>query len=219
MKTEDIGYLAVVQFAEEIGNKIEKNIEKLREEGAQGIILDLRNNPGGLLTQAVNVSSNFIEQGTVVSIKQRNGFERVLEVNNDIKTSELPLVILINGGSASASEIVAAAVKDYKRGTLVGSKTFGKGTVQTVVPLNDGSAMSITTARYYTPSGTFIHEKGIKPDFEIKYDPEYDGDIQLEKAIQVLKPNYEISNNGENNNDEKEKWYQKPLGKWIKEIF
>ncbi|MFW6381286.1 MAG: S41 family peptidase [Bacillota bacterium] len=187
MKTEEIGYISVAQFAEDVGKKVGNSLEELKEEGARGVILDLRSNPGGMLEEAINVTSNFIKgQQTVVSIKQRNDANKTMKTNPDIEKVDLQLIVMINKGSASASEIVAGAIRDYNRGKLVGTPSFGKGTVQTVIPLNDGSALRLTTARYYTPEGTFIHEQGIEPDIEVEYDPEAETDTQLEKALELM---------------------------------
>jgi len=173
MKTEEIGYISLAQFIENVGTKVEEAVVDLQSQGAKGIILDLRNNPGGLLDEAVNVASVFIDQGEVVSIRQRNQTERVLNINKQIDSHpDIPLVVLINKGSASASEIVSGAVKDYERGKIVGVTSFGKGVVQSVIPLKDGSAVSLTTARYYTPDGNYIHEKGIAPDLKVERDME-----------------------------------------------
>lgn len=191
MKTDEIGYISLTQFIENVGTKVEKAVSDLKGKGAKGIILDLRNNPGGLLNEAVNVASVFVDEGVIVSVKDRDGTERVMEVNNEMEAdTEIPLIILINKGSASASEIVAGAVKDYDRGDLIGSTTFGKGVVQSVVELKDGSAVKLTTARYYTPDGNYIHENGIEPDLKLKLDLEAardDGsDNQLDKAIEKM---------------------------------
>lgn len=191
MKTEEIGYISLAQFIEDVGTKVETAVADLKEQGARGIIFDLRNNPGGLLDEAVNVSSVFLDKGVIVSVKQKDETERILEVNQEITAdTEIPLIILVNKGSASASEIVAGAVKDYDRGKLMGSTTFGKGVVQSVVPLKDGSAVSLTTARYYTPDGNYIHEKGIVPDTKVELDIEAaqeDGsDNQLEQAVEEM---------------------------------
>lgn len=192
MKTDEIGYISLAQFIEEVGSKVEAAVTDLQNQGARGIILDLRNNPGGLLNEAVNVASVFIDQGVVVSVRQKDQTERVLDVNPEINSHpDIPLIILTNKGSASASEIVSGAVKDYNRGKLMGVTTFGKGVVQSVVPLEDGSAVSLTTARYYTPAGNYIHEKGIKPDIKVELDIEAakaDGsDNQLDQAIEEMK--------------------------------
>src|SRR6056297_197574 len=191
MKTEEIGYISLAQFIEDVGTDVEQAVADLKEQGARGIILDLRNNPGGLLNESVNVASVFLDQGVVVSVRQKDETERILEVNKDIESNtQIPLLVLINKGSASASEIVAGAVKDYDRANLMGTTTFGKGVVQSVVPLKDGSAVSLTTARYYTPDGNYIHEKGIEPGTEVELDLEAaqeDGsDKQLDKALEEL---------------------------------
>ena len=191
MKTEDIGYISLSQFIEDVGTKVETAVSDLKEEGARGIILDLRNNPGGLLNEAVDVSSVFLDEGVIVSVRQKDETERILEVNQEIQAhAEIPLIILINKGSASGSEIVAGAVQDYERGKLMGTTTFGKGVVQSVIPLKDGSAVSLTTARYYTPDGNYIHEKGIVPDVKVELDleaaQEDESDNQLEQAIDEM---------------------------------
>ncbi len=190
MKTDKIGYISIADFAQDVGKKVSTAIEELEAEGAEALILDLRTNPGGLLSEAIDVASNFLEEGTIVSVRYRVGSDDVYKVNTDFKTSKLPLVVLINQGSASASEIVAAAIRDHGRGILMGMKTFGKGTVQTLFSLSEGSALKLTTGRYYTPSGDFIHEKGIKPDVEVAYDPDYAGDTQLEAAIKYIEDIY-----------------------------
>lgn len=196
MKTEEIGYINLAQFIEDSGVKLKDEVDDLKEQGARGIILDLRNNPGGLLNEAVDVSSVFIDEGQIVSVREKDETERVLEVNQDIDSdTEIPLIVLINEGSASGSEIVAGAVKDYERGKLIGAKTFGKGVVQSVIPLKDGSAVSLTTARYYTPEGTYIHDDGINPDIEVELDLEEaqtaeddddSNDDQLKRAIEEM---------------------------------
>ncbi|MFW5992041.1 MAG: S41 family peptidase, partial [Halanaerobiaceae bacterium] len=130
MKTDEIGYISIAQFVEGVGKKVEEAVVDLRQEGASALILDLRTNPGGLLTEAISVSSNFLDGGTVVSIKKRTGDDEVFPVDEDINSVDLPLLVLINQGTVSASEIVAGAVKDTERGVLMGKKTFCKGTVQ-----------------------------------------------------------------------------------------
>lgn len=173
MKTEEIGYVSLAQFIEEVGSKLETAVQELKDQGAKGIILDLRNNPGGLLNESVDVASVFLDKGRVVSIRQKNETERILRVNKEIDAdTEIPLIILINKGSASASEIVAGAMQDYNRAKIMGTTSFGKGVVQSVIPLKDGSAVSLTTARYYTPDGNYIHEKGIVPDIKVELDME-----------------------------------------------
>lgn len=188
MKTDDIGYISLTQFIEDVGTKVETAVSDLKQKGAKGIILDLRNNPGGLLNEAIDVSSIFVDEGVIVSVKQKDETEKIFRVNDQIKShSEIPLIVLINQGSASASEIVAGAVQDYNRAKLIGDTTFGKGVVQSVIPLKDKSALSLTTARYYTPDGNYIHEKGIEADVQLKLDieaaQEDESDNQLDKAI------------------------------------
>jgi len=134
----------------------------------EGLILDLRNNPGGLLDQAVKISDVFLDQGIIVSTRGRDETQNVMyEAQPDERTYSFPIVIMVNGGSASASEIVAGALKDHGRAIVLGTDTFGKGSVQTIVPMPDGAGLRLTTARYYTPSGESIQAKGIKPDIVI----------------------------------------------------
>lgn len=163
----NIGYIRLTQFIQTSSEDLEKAMVALEKEKVTAIILDLRNNPGGLLTAAVEVGRKFIPKGDIVSIKGRDG-EKNTYSSFFQSHPLLPLVVLINEGSASASEIVAGAIKDTKRGLLVGRKSFGKGSVQTVISLNDGSAMALTTALYYTPSGVNIHKKGIEPDIDVE---------------------------------------------------
>ncbi|MFW5855737.1 MAG: S41 family peptidase [Bacillota bacterium] len=184
----NIAHISVLEFGENVGEKVEKEIASLEEEGAEKIILDLRSNPGGLLEEAVSVASNFFDEGRVVSVKQRQGEDEILRVSDDIDSVDMPLVVLINRGSASASEIVAGAIKDRERGILIGDRTFGKGTVQRVIPLEDESAVRLTIARYYTPADNQIKEdEGIEPDIKIEHGLESEEDKQLQKAIEILK--------------------------------
>jgi len=168
----DFGYLRISTFNENTGRELNETIARLKTEkpGIKGFILDLRNNGGGLLTAAIDVSDAFLERGEIVSQRGRkpDQIERYAAKPGDL-TNGLPLVVLINYGSASASEIVAGALKDQERATLVGLTSFGKGSVQTVIPLSGGKdgALSITTARYYTPSGRSIQKIGIEPDLEV----------------------------------------------------
>ena len=186
METDRIGYLTINQFAKDVGYDTQKALKDLKSQGAEALILDLRSNPGGILREAVTVASNFIEDGKVVTVKSRTKEDEVFNTVSDIEAVDLPMIVLINQGSASASEIVAGAITDYNRGILLGKKTFGKGTVQTVIPMGDGSALRLTTARYYTPEGTFIHEEGIEPNVEVEFDPESEEDKQLQNAIDLL---------------------------------
>ena len=184
-KNNDIGYIRLTQFIQTSAEDLENAMIKLEKNGAKSLILDLRNNPGGLLTAAVEVGRKFIPKGDIFSIKGRDGEQNTY--SSFFKSHPvLPLVVLINEGSASASEIVAGAIKDNKRGLLLGKKTFGKGSVQTVISLNDGSAMALTTALYYTPSGVNIHKTGIQPDIEVELQRiEEDKQEEIRKAIEL----------------------------------
>ena len=168
----DIGYLRITNFSEQTKSGLTKSITKLREEigdDLRGFVLDLRNNPGGLLDQAVSVSDAFLERGEIVSTRGRDAenAQRFHARPGDL-TEGLPIVVLINGGSASASEIVAGALQDHKRAIILGTKSFGKGSVQTIIPLGASGAMKLTTQRYYTPSGRSIQAKGIDPDILVE---------------------------------------------------
>lgn len=171
LKDDDIAYIRVTSFTEDTDKMVEKAFAKDKKEAKgklKGVIIDVRNNPGGLLDQAVNVSDLFLDQGEIVSTRSRNAEDTVKYTAKpgDIAKG-LPMVVLINDGSASASEIVAGALQDHKRAIIMGEKSFGKGSVQTVVPLGEHGAMRLTTARYYTPSGRSIQAKGIEPDVEV----------------------------------------------------
>ncbi len=169
---KNYGYIRLSQFQEKTDSEFEKAMKALEEEskGAlKGLILDLRNNPGGLLDQAVKISDRFIESGLIVSVEGRKEDQRMKwYAHADGNISRYPLVVLVNGGSASGAEIVAGALQDHGRGILVGTQTFGKGSVQTIIPLKDGSGLRLTTARYYTPNGRSIQAKGIVPDIIVK---------------------------------------------------
>lgn len=188
---EGMGYINLLQFGEDVGYELQDTIQDLLSQGAQGMILDLRNNPGGLLSEAVSVASNFIQEQPIVHIEQRGEKLKTYHAVRGISAQDYPLVVLVNKGSASASEIVAAAIKDNHRGTLVGVSTFGKGTVQTVVPMEDGSAIRITTARYLTSQGNKISDEGLMPHIVVEWDGEEEADVQLKKAIQILKEELE----------------------------
>jgi carboxyl-terminal processing protease len=166
------GYIRVSQFQEKTDSEFEKAMKALEEENKgplKGLILDLRNNPGGLLDQAVKVADRFIESGLIVSVEGRREDQRMkFQAHPQGIINHSPLVVLVNGGSASGSEIVAGAIQDHGRGILIGTQTFGKGSVQTIFPLKDGSGLRLTTARYYTPNGRTIQAKGIVPDIIVK---------------------------------------------------
>ncbi len=164
------GYLRITQFQERTSDLLRQKIDELKKQsgGLSGVVLDLRNNPGGLLDQAVEVADLFLDKGNIVSTKSRVGKNLSFDAKPGDALKGLPLVVLINQGSASASEIVAGALKDHHRAVLLGTKSFGKGSVQSVVPLPDGTAFKLTTALYYTPSGNSIQATGITPDILVK---------------------------------------------------
>jgi carboxyl-terminal processing protease len=166
---DNIGYVKINQFQEQTSSDLSSAIEKLTQQNITALILDLRNNPGGLLNSAVDVSSQFLQSGKlVVFIKDRKGEKIEYRSSPNKLNSNIPMVVLVNQGSASASEIVAGALKDWNRAVIIGTQTFGKGSVQSVVPLGDGSALRLTTARYYTPKGVSIQTTGITPDIVVK---------------------------------------------------
>jgi carboxyl-terminal processing protease len=180
-----IGYIRLDQFTLDSGAKVRGSLDRLAGEGAQAVILDLRNNGGGLLDEAVNVASVFIEDGTVVTVRDRDEHEDVYEARGDAN-EDIPLVVLVNGFTASASEIVAGAVKDDGRGELVGSRTFGKGVVQNLRPLSNGGAIKFTSGVYFTPAGTSINDIGIEPDVPAEDIEETPEDEVLEQAVRIL---------------------------------
>lgn len=173
---DGVGYIRLVEFRQNTPHDFKVAIEKLKKQGMDGLILDLRNNPGGLLDVAVKVVEYFLKKGeSIVSTRGRKADQNMefLSLNKKADT-DLPLVVLINGGSASGSEIVAAALQDHQRAIIVGTKSFGKGSVQTVIPLGDGSAIRLTTSKYFSPKGCVIHDQGVTPDIVVR-----EGKIQL----------------------------------------
>ncbi|OEU75412.1 MAG: peptidase S41 [Desulfuromonadales bacterium C00003068] len=169
---DNFGYVRIAQFQERTQDDLINALSKLKEENdglLNGLVLDLRNNPGGLLDQAVKVSDTFLEQGLIVYTEGREeGSQMRFSAHAAGTESNYPIVILINGGSASASEIVAGALQDNDRAVILGTQSFGKGSVQTIIPMNDDTGLRLTTARYFTPSGTSIQAKGISPDILVK---------------------------------------------------
>jgi carboxyl-terminal processing protease len=166
---DGIGYIRLANFQDSTDNDLKAYLKKMKQRLVpfKGLVLDLRNDPGGLLEQAVRVSDEFLKSGLIVYTEGRNRNQNMRFYARDSeegKVASIPIVVLINEGSASASEIVAGALKDQKRALIVGTKSFGKGSVQTIIPLDDGSALRLTTALYFTPSGVTINEKGVKPD-------------------------------------------------------
>lgn len=185
---EDVGYIQYFDFKDRGAQKLDKEIQKLIDGGAKGLILDLRNNPGGVLDDAVEVCDLFLNEGIIVTIKGRaeNKERSDKYLARKGKYTEIPLVVLINGFSASASELVAGALRDNDRAILVGERSFGKGTVQVIYELSDGSGLKFTTARYFLPLGLSVDGVGINPDILVKLEPDATEDIQLNKAIEEI---------------------------------
>ena len=192
----DVGYIRLISFSEQadkgIKNAVQSLTNEIGESNLVGFIIDLRSNPGGLLDQSAKVTDNFLDTGEIVSIKGRNkkDISRFSASRGDI-TDGKPIIVLINQGSASASEIVAGALQDHKRAIILGEQSYGKGSVQTIFPLKDSSAIKMTTALYFTPSGDSIHEIGITPDIEVEFIYEDESqeeakDNQLEYALNLL---------------------------------
>jgi carboxyl-terminal processing protease len=181
-----IGYVRLVQFGEKTSDELESALRKLKSEGMQGLVLDLRWNPGGLLEQAVEVCQKFLPRGElVVTTEGRNPAQNTMRKAMGRGGDELrnmPIVVLVNLGSASASEIVAGCLQDLKRAVILGEKTFGKGSVQSIFPLADGSALRLTTAKYYTPSHKVIHEEGITPDVVVPLTTDEEREIILKET-------------------------------------
>ena len=180
-----IGYIRIAMFNENTGEEFKKAYEKLEQEGMQATLLDLRHNPGGLLTECVKVSNYIVPKGPVVSITDKKGNTKVYE--SKLEKVKYPLAVLIDHGSASASEIVSAAVQDTKAGKLFGVKTYGKGCVQSVFHITTKTGLKLTTAMYYTPSGRSIHKVGVTPDVEIELPEKATVDVQLNKAEEYLR--------------------------------
>lgn len=181
-----IGYIRITNFGNKVGDKVEKALEGLEKEGMRGLILDLRNNPGGMVGEAVEVADKFLSRGLITYTRGRTGRENFrYEARKEGTHPSYPLVVLINGGSASASEIVAGAFQYHRRAEIVGSKSYGKGSVQARFELRGGSALNLTVARYYLPDGQSIEGKGIEPD--IKVEEKEGKDLALEKAQEVIK--------------------------------
>ena len=190
LEDADIGYIQLSMFNERTNDELEEAVLALREQGAQRYIIDLRNNGGGLLTSAIDVASQFLKDGVVMYERTSTGEEKPYPVKAHGTVEEEPVVFLINGGTASASEIVAGAIQDYGRGKLVGTRSFGKASVQLIFDLGDGSSLHVTNAHWLTPNLKEIHSVGLVPDIEVEFteeDRENDRDPQLEEAIAYLK--------------------------------
>jgi carboxyl-terminal processing protease len=189
----NIGYIRLRAFNEQSHNQLIKQLKKITDNKLDGYILDLRNNPGGLLSQAIKITETFLDGGEIVSTKGRGKNDiKIFNAKKGDKINKKPLIILINQGSASASEIVSGALKDHKRAILVGEKSFGKGSVQSIIRLKNRGGLRLTTAKYYLPSGVSIHEKGVEPDITVKRNKDNfkintKTDNQLNYAIKLLK--------------------------------
>ena len=181
----DLGYIRIASFAENTGKEFKEEFKKVKDEGARGLVIDLRQNPGGLITSCVEVAREVVPKGTIVSVVDKNGAKE--EYASELEAPHLPIVVLMDGGSASASEILAGALQDTGAGKVVGVQSYGKGSVQIVVPLMNEDGLKLTVAKYYTPSGRSIDGTGITPDVEAALVPESGVDSQLEKAKEVLK--------------------------------
>jgi len=209
VEANDIGYVRITSFSESTGEGLKKAMEDLTaqigKDKLKGFIIDLRNNPGGLLDQAIEVSDTFLDRGEIVSTRGRNAdeTERRNARPGDLAEGK-PVIVLVNGGSASASEIVAGALQDHKRATILGSLSFGKGSVQTVIPVSGNAAIKLTTARYYTPSGRSIQAKGISPDIELVQDVPKDVKDKAEAAgVETTRGEASLRGHLTNGEDEK----------------
>ena len=194
MFEDGIGYVHIDSFETETATQFEEAVKDLEDQGMKALIIDVRYNPGGMVTAVVQILDDILPEGTVVYTEDKNGNRQDYTSSGDTYL-DYPIAVLINGESASASEILAGAIKDYQYGTLIGTTTFGKGIVQTIFPLENGDAVKLTTAKYFTPNGNYIHGVGIEPDIELEYEyldkdaTSYDEayDNQIQKAIEVLK--------------------------------
>lgn len=178
----NIGYLSISQFEEVTTNQFKAAVEDLQSQGVKGLVIDIRNNPGGLLDTVVGMLKYMLPDGLIVYTEDKQGNRKEYK-GQDNDEFNLPLAVIVNGNSASASEIFAGAIQDYGKGTIIGTQTYGKGIVQTVKPLTDGSAIKFTIAKYFTPKGQDIHGKGVTPDMVVEYDTDADVDTQLDAAI------------------------------------
>ncbi len=186
--TDDVGYIAITEFDDVTDDQFLAALDNLKAQGMKNLVIDLRDNGGGLVDATCNILDALLPEGVIVYTEDKYGNRE--EAKSDAENYfDGRMAVLVNGNSASASEIFAGAIKDYGVGTLIGTKTFGKGIVQSLFPLSDGSAVKITVSRYYTPAGNNIHEMGIEPDIELEYDVGTGGDNQLQKAMEVLSGN------------------------------
>ena len=195
MIDDGIGYISIAEFSDGTASEFESALSDLKSQGMKAVIYDVRSNPGGMVDAVTKMLDDILPEGTTVYMMDKKG-EKTTYTSDEETKETLPTVVLINGNSASAAEIFSGAIRDFKYGTLIGTKTYGKGVVQNTLPLSDGSALKLTVASYYTPNGECIQGTGIEPDIEIEYeytgegtgdDYEYDKDNQVQKALEILK--------------------------------
>lgn len=194
MLEKNTGYIQITEFDQVTAEQFKTALNQLKKDGMKSLIVDLRGNPGGMITVVTDILDEILPKGLLVYTQDKSGEKT--EYRSDAKELGMPLAVLVDENSASASEIFAGAIKDYEYGTLIGTKTFGKGIVQVLLPLTDGSAVKMTTAKYFTPKGNYIHGVGIEPDVKLEYeyvgdkDKPYDimGDNQVLKALEILEP-------------------------------
>lgn len=187
MLDDEIGYIAISEFKNTTVDQFTEAYAVLKGSGARALILDLRGNPGGLLDSAVSIGQQILPEGLVVYTEDKNG-ERVEYTCDGTREIEIPMVVLVNGGSASASEVLTGAIKDYGIGTVMGTTTYGKGIVQKIIRLSDGSGLKLTTNAYFTPNGNNIHGTGIEPDVEVEFDAEaYYGEESVDNQLEAAK--------------------------------
>lgn len=189
MKKGKIGYMRITEFDDVTTKQFEQALEELQAQGMKGLTVDLRSNPGGSLKTVCEILDRILPKGTIVYTEDKNG-KRETYTSDDKRQLRIPMTVLVDGRSASASEIFAGAVQDYGAATLVGTKTYGKGVVQQIFDLRDGTALKLTISEYFTPKGRSINGKGIAPDVEVKYEPDEknpEADNQLDKALEILR--------------------------------
>lgn len=183
-KSKGIGYIQITQFEEVTYDQFKEALDDLKKQGMKSVIFDLRNNPGGLYDTVCEMLDDLLPEGTLVYTKDKDGNKQ--EKESDANFLDMPMVVLQNENSASASEIFAGAIQDFRAGKIVGTQSFGKGIVQSIIPLSDGSAVKLTVEKYYTPKGVNIHGKGITPDVKVEISKDGKKDNQLQKAIEVI---------------------------------
>ncbi len=187
MMDDGIGYVQITEFEEPTAQQFDEAVDALTGQGMKGLVIDLRNNPGGLVDSCVDVLDRILPSDQLVVYTKDTNDEREEEKTSDSETVDVPIVVLMNGESASASEIMGGCLQDYGKAKLVGTQSFGKGIVQYIIPLGDGSAMKLTAAEYFTPKDRNIHGSGLTPDVEIEPGEDKETDVQLDKAVEVLK--------------------------------